>query len=436
MSGECWVSTWVMAAVAVSFMNLGVVVAEPAAARAALRHPRQVTSPTTNDVLLCQFEASAGVTSPECKQILSSNPPLVQPQTPPKPVQTPSPGCICTRHWQCLDNAKGQVFPPAGEDGEVVDIVDVRTGAMACPAVEDICCNKVNMKAPAPLLQPYTPGCGNHNPKGIGVTYEGFTKNAQFGEFPWMAVVMTADKPLGADANAYIGGGSLIHPEFVMTAAHYVEGKTASELAVRLGEWNIQAATESIKHVEILVSKIHVHPQFNRRKLTHDVALLQLQQAAPLGPTIDTICLPNPSQKFDGSLCLSSGWGKDLFGMQGKYQQILKTVALPAVSHQACEAALRGTRLGPRFRLSKTFMCAGGEPGKDLCTGDGGSPLVCPMPENPTTYVQAGIVAWGIGCGSEGVPGVYADVGQAMEWIDSVLQTVSNFDVRLGFRNG
>lgn len=36
--------------------------------------------------------------------------------------------------------------------------------------------------------------------------------------------------------------------------------------------------------------------------------------------------------------------------------------------------------------------------------GDGGSPLVCPIPGRYQQYYQAGIVAWGIGCGTE-VPG-------------------------------
>merc|ERR1712107_625531 len=57
-----------------------------------------------------------------------------------------------------------------------------------------------------------------------------------------------------------------------------------------------------------------------------------------------------------------------------------------------------GTRLGRRFKLDSSFVCAGGE-GKDTCTGDGGSPLVCPSSYDPDTYEQVGIVAWGIGCG-------------------------------------
>ena len=34
-------------------------------------------------------------------------------------------------------------------------------------------------------------------------------------------------------------------------------------------------------------------------------------------------------------------------------------------------------------------------------------------------FDQAGIVSWGIGCGEEGVPAVYANVGHVVCWIDN-----------------
>jgi len=63
-----------------------------------------------------------------------------------------------------------------------------------------------------------------------------------------------------------------------------------------------------------------------------------------------------------------TGWGKDAFGSNGMYQSILKEVDVPVVSSANCQTALRGTRLGSAFVLDNSFMCAGGEAGKDACT--------------------------------------------------------------------
>merc|ERR1712045_149478 len=96
-------------------------------------------------------------------------------------------------------------------------------------------------------------------------------------------------------------------------------------------------------------------------------------------------------------------------------------IDLPVVEQGVCQDKLRTTRLGQKFKLHDSFLCAGGINGKDTCKGDGGSPLVCPSTVDPETYIQAGIVAWGIGCGEDGTPGVYADVSQASCWIDQAV---------------
>lgn len=68
------------------------------------------------------------------------------------------------------------------------------------------------------------------------------------------------------------------------------------------------------------------------------------------------------------SRCYVAGWGKNAFGNSGSYQTILKEVDVPVMTQPACQAALRGTRLGSNFVLDNSFLCAGGEPGKDACT--------------------------------------------------------------------
>merc|ERR1711988_1998838 len=64
-------------------------------------------------------------------------------------------------------------------------------------------------------------------------------------------------------------------------------------------------------------------------------------------------------------------------------------IDLPVVNHDDCQDSLRKTRLGKKFKLHDSFVCAGGINGKDTCKGDGGSPLVCPSKYDPNTYIQA-----------------------------------------------
>ena len=44
-----------------------------------------------------------------------------------------------------------------------------------------------------------------------------------------------------------------------------------------------------------------------------------------------------------------------------------------------------------RFKMHHGWLCAGGEAGKDACSGDGGGPLVCGG-ENKGGAVLAGLV--------------------------------------------
>jgi plasma kallikrein len=110
---------------------------------------------------------------------------------------------------------------------------------------------------------------------------------------------------------------------------------------------------------------------------------------------INTVCLPPQDHSFANQNCFVSGWGKDIHGKRGHYQNIMKKLEMPIVPNVKCQTNLRETRLGRYFRLHNSFVCAGGEKGKDACTGDGGGPLVCPInPGSHDRYHQIGVVAW------------------------------------------
>ncbi|XP_049290977.1 uncharacterized PE-PGRS family protein PE_PGRS54-like isoform X2 [Anopheles funestus] len=265
--------------------------------------------------------------------------------------------------------------------------------------------------------------CGLRNADGVGFRITGDNDGeSEYGEFPWMVAILKEEKALDQVINVYQCGGSLIHPSVVLTAAHCVQNRKTEELKARLGEWDTQTKNEMFDYQDRNVVEVVSHAEFYKGGLFNDVALLFLDHPAEIMETVNTICLPPANHNFDLSRCFASGWGKDVFGKQGTYQVILKKIELPIMPYEQCQTALRTTRLGRRFKLHKSFICAGGEKGRDTCKGDGGSPLVCPIPGTVNQYYQAGMVAWGIGCGEDGIPGVYVNVPMFREWIDDHLR--------------
>jgi secreted trypsin-like serine protease len=99
-------------------------------------------------------------------------------------------------------------------------------------------------------------------------------------------------------ANTYLCGGSIISSSWVLTAAHCVNGVTASTITVYGGSNIRWSGTQTS-----VASQVIVHPDYNTETYVNDIALLKL--ATPLvmtDPFVSQICLPSVS-----STVLSSG---------------------------------------------------------------------------------------------------------------------------------
>uniref|UniRef100_A0A146M9E3 Phenoloxidase-activating factor 2 n=1 Tax=Lygus hesperus TaxID=30085 RepID=A0A146M9E3_LYGHE len=282
----------------------------------------------------------------------------------------------------------------------------------------EVCCRRPARTGPQ-TTRPNYGQCGVRNAQGIN----GRIKNpvyvdgdSEFGEYPWQVAILKKDP----QESVYVCGGTLIDHQHVITAAHCIKSYSAFDLRVRLGEWDVNHDVEFFPYEERDVTQLTIHPDFYAGTLYNDLAVLRLDRPSSTNaPHISPACLPEPQADFSGARCWTTGWGKDAFGDYGKYQNILKEVDVPVLSHHQCQSQLQQTRLGYDFKLHPGFICAGGEEGKDACKGDGGGPMVC---ERHGVWSVVGVVSWGVGCGQYGVPGVYVKVQHYLPWLRQVTQ--------------
>lgn len=59
-----------------------------------------------------------------------------------------------------------------------------------------------------------------------------------------------------------------------------------------------------------------VHENFHSGALYNDYAILILKDPVEYAENVDIVCLADTNMNFDGSQCLASGWGKDVFGKE------------------------------------------------------------------------------------------------------------------------
>lgn len=183
---------------------------------------------------------------------------------------------------------------------------------------------------------------------------------------------------------------------------------------VRAGEWDRSSTLEYAPHLDRQVAQIIPHPEYYSGGLYNDIAILKIQYALHGDVNIAPICLPEVHElPAPGTFCTVTGWGKT--SEFSTTTSKLKFAKVPIINHHKCERSFQDNRLGRRFTLHESFICAGGEAGVDSCTNDGGSPLVCPRADG--SFYLAGLVSWGLDCGQENIPGAYTNIQKLLSWI-------------------
>ncbi|CAL1530384.1 unnamed protein product [Lymnaea stagnalis] len=209
-------------------------------------------------------------------------------------------------------------------------------------------------------------------------------------------------------------GGNLVKnlagQYFLITAAqclHYTQAPSGYE--AHCGIHNRDDSNETHR-VVVFFNRLTIHPNFNSDTNDYDIAIFRISTALPTNNYISAVCIPNEGWN-ENELAIAAGWGSLSAGGTTPYS--LHQVTKPIKSRQTCEQ-----RYG-QGSITLRMMCAGlPEGGVDSCNGDSGGPLYT-YRENRWTLT--GIISWGFGCAQAGRPGVYADVIELKDWINSVI---------------
>uniref|UniRef100_A0A8D1HIH2 tryptase n=1 Tax=Sus scrofa TaxID=9823 RepID=A0A8D1HIH2_PIG len=226
-------------------------------------------------------------------------------------------------------------------------------------------------------------------------------KLVEVGKWPWQVSILF----LGMN----ICSGSLIHHQWVVTAAHCLErSKDPRSYSVKMG---IQQLSEN--GTELSVTRVRIHEDFINL-ISQDIALLKLKDPISWSPLIQPVCLPSPKLKPSlGSMCWVIGWGQT--DTQGKRGPKVLEVAVRIVNNKICNEQYKFLFLKDQKKLiGSDMICASAQWGTDTCQSNSGGSLVCQVNK---TWIQMGVMSWSFICRQRRLPGIYTSISHFTDWI-------------------